>query len=82
MPLPPTRSTGPARNQMEVPAEEARAELAERLVMQNNADTFAVDAPAHPAGLSSTTPSPFLNRHEKLRYSWAVDLDEMADSGA
>ena len=55
MPLPATRSTGPARNQMEVPAEEARAELAERLVMQNNADTFAVDAPAYPAGLSSTT---------------------------
>ena len=40
---------------MEVPAEETRAELAERLVMQNNADTFAVDAPAYPAGLSSTT---------------------------
>ena len=29
----------------------------------------------------SSTPSPFLNRRQKLRYSWAVDLDATSGDG-
>ena len=45
-------------------------------------DTTHLDAIDKQGNMVAATPSPFLNRHEKLRYSWAVDLDEMADSGA
>ena len=45
-------------------------------------ETLVKETVSCPARQWSATPSPFLNRHEKLRYSWAVDLDEMADSGA
>ena len=36
---------------------------------------FVKEIEVRPARPRSTTRSPFLNRHQKLQYSWAVDLD-------
>ena len=36
--------------------------------------SFVKEIIVMPGDALLATPSPFLNRHERLRYSWAVDL--------